>query len=272
MACLCLAAVFTLHDSAVPPCAHGMTPPRRRVCARRAFHRVEIQGEAPIERKGALKLIYIEMKRAAGHNKTHVSGLESFCISPDAVANALKVKLGCTTAVLKLPGNNVKDMEVLLQGHCVNEVVEYLRDVYCSTPPMRGAPNLSPRARAGASATARNALPRLWPACLATARSIVTPSDSGGCGRSRQAMDRAEAEGIEEEQHVSASVSSVDRHGREDRLVPQSGQNALARRLRPCAGARTLTGGASGWCGSFADYAPGSSTLQHRQHGGTAYI
>jgi translation initiation factor 2D len=96
-----------------------------------AFHRVEVEGEAPSLRKGALKQIVIEMKRAAGHNKTHVSGLESFCISPDAVANALKKSLGCTTAVLKLPGNNVKDMEVLLQGHCVNEVVEYLREVYC---------------------------------------------------------------------------------------------------------------------------------------------
>jgi len=96
-----------------------------------AFHRVEVEGEAPSIRKGALKLICIEMKRAAGHNKTHVSGLESFCISPEAVSNALKVKLGCTTAVLKLPGNNVKDVEVLLQGHCVNEVCDYLRDVYC---------------------------------------------------------------------------------------------------------------------------------------------
>jgi translation initiation factor 1 (eIF-1/SUI1) len=92
---------------------------------------VEVEGEAPSLRKGALKQIVIEMKRAAGHNKTHVSGLESFCITPDAVANALKKSLGCTTAVLKLPGNNVKDMEVLLQGHCVNEVVEYLREVYC---------------------------------------------------------------------------------------------------------------------------------------------
>ena len=79
----------------------------------------------------ALKPIKIEMKRAAGHNKTHVSGLESFCISPNAVADALKKQLGCTTAVLKLPGNNTKDMEVLLQGHCVQEVVDYLRDVYC---------------------------------------------------------------------------------------------------------------------------------------------
>ena len=96
-----------------------------------AFHRVEVEGEAPSIRKGALKLICIEMKRAAGHNKTHVSGLESFCISPEAVSNALKVKLGCTTAVLKLPGNNVKDVEVLLQGHCVTEVCDYLRDVYC---------------------------------------------------------------------------------------------------------------------------------------------
>ena len=71
------------------------------------------------------------MKRAAGHNKTHVAGLEGFLISPDAIAQALKVKLGCTTAVLKLPGNNVKEQEVLLQGHCVNEVADYLRDVYC---------------------------------------------------------------------------------------------------------------------------------------------
>ena len=91
---------------------------------------MEVEGEAPLIRKGALKLIHIEMKRAAGHNKTHVSGLESFVISPDAVAQALKVKLGCTTAVLKLPGNNVKDQEVLLQGHCVSEVLEYLKNVY----------------------------------------------------------------------------------------------------------------------------------------------
>lgn len=81
--------------------------------------------------QGALKLIHLEMKRAAGHNKTHLTGLESFCISPDAVAQALKVKLGCTTSVLKVPGNNTKDMEVLLQGHCVQEVLDYLKSVYC---------------------------------------------------------------------------------------------------------------------------------------------
>ena len=43
----------------------------------------------------------------------------------------LKIKVGCTTAVLKLPGNNVKYMEIVLQGHCVNEVVDYLREAYC---------------------------------------------------------------------------------------------------------------------------------------------
>ena len=42
----------------------------------------------------------------------------------------LKIKVGCTTAVLKLPGNNVKEMEIVLQGHCVNEVVDYLREAY----------------------------------------------------------------------------------------------------------------------------------------------
>ena len=60
-----------------------------------------------------------------------MSGLEGLLISPDAVSQVLKIKVGCTTAVLKLPGNNVKDMEVLLQGHCVQEVCDYLRDVYC---------------------------------------------------------------------------------------------------------------------------------------------
>ena len=37
-------------------------------------------------KQGALKLLKIEMKRAAGHNKTHVSGLEGLLISPDAVS------------------------------------------------------------------------------------------------------------------------------------------------------------------------------------------
>ena len=95
-----------------------------------SYHRVEVDGFTEI-RKGALKPITIEMKRAAGHNKTHITGLEAYCISPDAISQALKVKLGCTVAVLPLPGKSTKDMEVLLQGHCVNEVVDYLRDAYC---------------------------------------------------------------------------------------------------------------------------------------------
>lgn len=95
------------------------------------FYQVVVEGEAPLNKKGSLKNITIDMKRAAGHNKTHIAGLESFLISPEAVAQALKIQLGCTTAVLKLPGNNVKEQEVLLQGHCVNEVVEYLQQVYC---------------------------------------------------------------------------------------------------------------------------------------------
>ena len=33
-------------------------------------------------KKGAVKPIKIQMKRAAGHNKTHIEGLESFGIAP----------------------------------------------------------------------------------------------------------------------------------------------------------------------------------------------
>ena len=35
-----------------------------------AFHRVTVEGEAPLFKKGALKLIHIHLKRAAGHNRT----------------------------------------------------------------------------------------------------------------------------------------------------------------------------------------------------------
>ena len=78
------------------------------------MYRMAVEGEAPAIKKGTIKPIKIEMKRQAGHNKTHVSGLESFLINPDAVSQLLKVKLGCTTAVLKLPGNNVKEQETIL--------------------------------------------------------------------------------------------------------------------------------------------------------------
>ena len=54
----------------------------------------------------------------------------SLLVSPNP-SQVLKIKVGCTTAVLKLPGNNVKEMEIVLQGHCVNEVVDYLREAYC---------------------------------------------------------------------------------------------------------------------------------------------
>ena len=47
-----------------------------------AFHRVTVEGEAPLFKKGALKLIHIHLKRAAGHNKTHISGLDSAPLSP----------------------------------------------------------------------------------------------------------------------------------------------------------------------------------------------
>jgi translation initiation factor 1 (eIF-1/SUI1) len=46
------------------------------------------------------------------------------------VAEALKKKLNCTTSVEKLPGNNVKDKVMQLQGHAHQEIIEYLQKEY----------------------------------------------------------------------------------------------------------------------------------------------
>ena len=74
-----------------PRCRDQMSPrflACQRVARGRLASQVVVEGESPLLKKGAIKPVTIEMKRAAGHNKTHVSGLESFLVSPDAVAQA----------------------------------------------------------------------------------------------------------------------------------------------------------------------------------------
>mmetsp|Transcript_12080 Transcript_12080/g.32438 ORF Transcript_12080/g.32438 Transcript_12080/m.32438 type:complete len:617 (-) Transcript_12080:227-2077(-) len=95
-----------------------------------AWHRVEVDGHEPRERKGPLPRIQVGAGRAAGHNKTTVSGLETYRVDPEALARYGRRLFNCTTSVAELPGKNVHDKEVTLQGHCLREVTEHLIRVY----------------------------------------------------------------------------------------------------------------------------------------------
>lgn len=68
--------------------------------------------------------------RAAGHNKTTVSGLETFRVDPDELARYGKKLFNCTASVAELPGKHNHDKEVTLQGHCLRELHEHLIRVY----------------------------------------------------------------------------------------------------------------------------------------------
>lgn len=94
------------------------------------WHRVEVDGFEPRERKGPLPHVLISAGRAAGHNKTTVTGLESFRIDPDELARYGKRLFNCTASVAPLPGKFVHEKEVTLQGHCISEMVDHLLKVY----------------------------------------------------------------------------------------------------------------------------------------------
>jgi translation initiation factor 2D len=91
---------------------------------------VEVEGFEPRDRKGPLTKVLVVPGRAGGHNKTTVSGLEAFRIDPEELARYGKRLFSCTTSVAELPGKNVHDKEVTLQGHCVSEMVDHLVKVY----------------------------------------------------------------------------------------------------------------------------------------------
>ncbi|KAG8459839.1 hypothetical protein KFE25_014402 [Diacronema lutheri] len=113
------------------PTSASMQECENRFLARlQLWHRVEVDGFEPRERKGALPPIIISMGRAAGHNKTSVSGLETYHVDPDELARYGKRLFNCTTSVAELPGKYVREKEVTLQGHCVSEMVEHLQSVY----------------------------------------------------------------------------------------------------------------------------------------------
>lgn len=118
-------------DAEEPPTSASVLKMQTALKDRMQMHTVvEVEGLPAYVRKGELVKIQIATARKGAHNITRCTGLETFSVEPEVVAEALKKKLNCTTSVEKLPGNNVKDKVMQLQGHAHQEIIEYLQKEY----------------------------------------------------------------------------------------------------------------------------------------------
>mmetsp|Transcript_65173 Transcript_65173/g.174793 ORF Transcript_65173/g.174793 Transcript_65173/m.174793 type:complete len:558 (-) Transcript_65173:97-1770(-) len=94
------------------------------------FTVVELPNAPRIEKKGPFQPILITTTRKGGHNLTRATGLELFGVDIERMAQELKKKLNCTTSVEDLPGKQVKEKLLQVQGYCEGEIIEYLKNEY----------------------------------------------------------------------------------------------------------------------------------------------
>lgn len=92
--------------------------------------KVEVCGTGASIKKGSLQKIEVSLARKGGHNITRVVNLEYYGLNPETMAADLKKKLNCTTHVEDMPGKNVKDKMLQMQGHVQQELGEYLLENY----------------------------------------------------------------------------------------------------------------------------------------------
>ena len=93
------------------------------------YHRITGLGE-PITKKGHVPSVRLEENRAHGHNVTLVSGLETYGLDMDDLAQHFKKKLMCTSSTAAMPGKNNKNKEVVIQGHHKDPVLAELTGKY----------------------------------------------------------------------------------------------------------------------------------------------
>mmetsp|Transcript_30037 Transcript_30037/g.82445 ORF Transcript_30037/g.82445 Transcript_30037/m.82445 type:complete len:593 (-) Transcript_30037:91-1869(-) len=91
---------------------------------------IDVAGIGPTVRKGPPAKIEVSLSRKGAHNVTRACNLESYGIDVQAVGDELKKKLNCTVHVEDMPGKNVKDKMLQLQGHVNQELGDYLLDKY----------------------------------------------------------------------------------------------------------------------------------------------
>ncbi|GAB4820011.1 hypothetical protein N2152v2_007057 [Parachlorella kessleri] len=91
-------------------------------------------GEVEVVRKGQVRPVSIADEKRSGRDVTKVAHLESFALAPVDMAAVFQRKFQCSATVNKLPGNQEKDMEIMLQGRLAKQVAEFLSSSYGIPP------------------------------------------------------------------------------------------------------------------------------------------
>ena len=94
------------------------------------YHTITGLPGGPITKKGHVPVVRLEENRSHGHNVTMVSGLETYGLAMDDLAQNFKKKLMCTTSTAPMPGKNNKNKEVVIQGHHKDAVLAELTGLY----------------------------------------------------------------------------------------------------------------------------------------------
>merc|ERR1712006_71350 len=81
-------------------------------------------------RKGPLLKIEVSLSRKGAHNVTRICNLEAYGIAVQPLGDELKKKLNCTVHFEDMPGKNVKEKMMQLQGHCSNEFADLVQERY----------------------------------------------------------------------------------------------------------------------------------------------
>lgn len=75
-------------------------------------------------------LINVTLSRKGAHNVTKIEHLEAYCINVPAMGDDLKKKLSCTVNVEESEAKNSKEKLLIVQGHCEQELADYLLQKY----------------------------------------------------------------------------------------------------------------------------------------------
>mmetsp|Transcript_55835 Transcript_55835/g.130373 ORF Transcript_55835/g.130373 Transcript_55835/m.130373 type:complete len:560 (-) Transcript_55835:34-1713(-) len=91
---------------------------------------IDVTGVGATTRKGAPVNIAISLSRKGAHNVTRICNLEAYGLDPEALGDELKRKLNCTVYIEDMPGKNVKEKMLQLQGHVDQELGQFLEQKY----------------------------------------------------------------------------------------------------------------------------------------------
>eukprot|EP00440_Ansanella_granifera_P000571 gb/GFBE01000618.1/.p1 GENE.gb/GFBE01000618.1/~~gb/GFBE01000618.1/.p1 ORF type:complete len:578 (+),score=174.22 gb/GFBE01000618.1/:1-1734(+) len=91
---------------------------------------IDVAGIGPTTRKGGPVSIFVTLSRKGAHNVTRIANLEAYGLDPEAMGDELKKKLNCTVHLEDMPGKNVKEKLLQLQGHVDQELARYLETRY----------------------------------------------------------------------------------------------------------------------------------------------